>query len=150
MDHPRSRPRRQLPALPPTLHPEQRLTLDQTLALVGQGRTWLYSAAARSAGFPPAEREGSRIRWRAGAVLDWLAQRRASPENAAALARDAAKRLGLELVDELDAFTAEAWAAAGAPGRIEAEGRALVPRIVIEAFRRGHQGRPQARDARHA
>lgn len=58
--------------LPATLHPEQRLKLEQVSALVGKGRTAIY-ALIKSGEFPEPERDGPRCsRWRAGAVLEHL------------------------------------------------------------------------------
>lgn len=70
-------------ALPVTLHPEQRLAYAQVQALVGWGRSKL-AAETRLGNFPSPERDGRRCtRWRAGDVLDWLAQRRAAAQAAA-------------------------------------------------------------------
>jgi prophage regulatory protein len=64
-------------ALPPTLHPEQRLTYLQVQSLTGWGRSKL-AERVKAGAFPQPERDGRRCtRWRAGDVLDYLAQRRA-------------------------------------------------------------------------
>jgi prophage regulatory protein len=64
--------------LPPTLHPEQRLTYAQAMALVGWGRSKL-AAEVKAGRFPQPERDGRRCtRWRAGDVLAFLSERRAN------------------------------------------------------------------------
>lgn len=62
--------------LPPTLHPEQRLKLQQVMALTGRGRTKTY-AEIKAGKHPAPERDGPRCsRWRAGDVLDYLQRQR--------------------------------------------------------------------------
>lgn len=63
-------------ALPPVLHPEQRLNYAQTCALTGWGRSKL-AAETKAGRFPQPERDGRRCtRWRAGDVLAFLEARR--------------------------------------------------------------------------
>lgn len=63
-------------ALPPALHPEQRLNGDQVDALIGV-RPSKRKALVRSGTFPkPIVQEPKYTRWRAGDVLAWLEQQR--------------------------------------------------------------------------
>ena len=73
----RARPKKPVPvSLPATLHPEQRLDYPQVQALTGKGRSKL-AADVKAGRFPQPERDGRRCtRWRAGDVLDYLAERR--------------------------------------------------------------------------
>jgi prophage regulatory protein len=63
--------------LPATLHPEQRLNLQQVEALTGRKKSKLY-AEIKAGRFVAPERDGPRCsRWRAGDVLEYLNQRAA-------------------------------------------------------------------------
>lgn len=58
-----------LTALPATLHPEQRLTAVQAMALTGRARTQFYQALKAGELPAPAEKAGRFVRWRAGDLL---------------------------------------------------------------------------------
>ena len=59
-------------ALPPTLHPEQRLNLTAVEALVGAKKSKIYQRV-KDGKVPAPEKDGPRCnRWRAGDVLAYL------------------------------------------------------------------------------
>lgn len=132
------RPARALPQVSAELHPEQRISVDAVCALVGYGRTKVFTDVAAGT-FPQPERDGPKlVRWRAGDVLDWLHARRERllrPESATpkpkadpneSKARAAARALQCKVLADLAPEERDAWEAAGRPGFVKLGRVALV------------------------
>lgn len=76
--HRQSRPARELAAIPPAMHVEQRIRIADVAALTGYGRTRIYDLMKKGH-FPQPERSGTRCsRWRLGDVLGYMERLRAS------------------------------------------------------------------------